>query len=79
MTVSHANNKALRRQLPNLQFKRIWVPEMGHFVRLRVSTRALRSISKMGFVSFARKQGIDIDGLIAAEKMLAEHAKHDHA
>jgi large subunit ribosomal protein L28 len=57
--VSHANNKTKMRQLPNLQSKRIWVPEFDGFVRVRLSTRALRSIAKMGFVAFCRKNGVD--------------------
>ena len=33
--VSHANNKTKKRQLPNLQSKRIFVPELGRRVRVR--------------------------------------------
>ena len=32
----------------NLQWKRIWVPELTRYVRLRVSTQAIRNISKNG-------------------------------
>ncbi len=32
----------------NLQRKRIWVPELGEYVRVRLSTRALKTISKRG-------------------------------
>ena len=32
----------------NLQKKRIWVPELNEFVRIRLSTRALKTISKNG-------------------------------
>ena len=58
--VSHANNKTKMRQLPNLQYKRLWVPELNEFVRIRLSTRALRGISKLGFVQFCQKNGIEI-------------------
>ena len=58
--VSHANNKTKMRQLPNLQYKRLWVPELNEFVRIRLSTRALRGISKLGFVAFCQKNGIEI-------------------
>ena len=37
-----------RRFEPNLQKKRIWVPELRRFVKVRLSTRALRSINKKG-------------------------------
>lgn len=59
-TVSHSNIKTKMRQLPNLQYKRLWVPELSQFVRVRLSTRALRSIAKLGFVPFCQKNGIDI-------------------
>jgi large subunit ribosomal protein L28 len=58
--VSHSNAKTKMRQLPNLQYKRLWVPELTQFVRVRLSTRALRSIAKLGFVNFCQKNGIDI-------------------
>ncbi len=46
--VSHANNRVKRRQLPNLQKKRIYIPEEKRFVTVRISTSALRTISKRG-------------------------------
>ncbi len=46
--VSHANNKTKRRFLPNLQYRRFWVESENRWVRLRVSTNALRTIDKVG-------------------------------
>lgn len=46
--VSHANNKTRRRFLPNLQTHRFWVESEKRFVRLRVSTKAMRTIDKKG-------------------------------
>lgn len=46
--VSHANNKTKRRFLPNLQSRRFWVESENRWVRLRVSTKALRTIDKIG-------------------------------
>lgn len=46
--VSHANNKTKRRFLPNLQSRRFWVESENRWVRLRVSTNALRTIDKKG-------------------------------
>lgn len=37
-----------RRFLPNLKTKRLWIPEEGRFVTLRLSTAALRTIDKKG-------------------------------
>ena len=46
--VSHANNKARRRFLPNLKTKRIWVPSLGKFITLKVSAAGLKTIDKNG-------------------------------
>jgi len=46
--VSHANNKTKRRFLPNLQSRRFWVESENRWVRLRVSTQAIRTIDKNG-------------------------------
>ena len=48
--VSHANNRTKRRFLPNLITKRIFVPETGQTVRLKISTSALRTIQKKGLL-----------------------------
>ncbi len=55
--VSHANNKVKRRQLPNLQYKKIFVAELKRSVRLRLSTRAIRTIDKHGLIPYLKKQG----------------------
>ena len=46
--VSHANNKTRRRFLPNLHTHRFWLENEQRFVKLRVSTRGLRTIDKLG-------------------------------
>ena len=46
--VSHANNKTKRRFLPNLKVHKFWVESEKRFVRLRLSTKALRTIDKNG-------------------------------
>ncbi|OYW36739.1 MAG: 50S ribosomal protein L28 [Hydrogenophilales bacterium 12-61-10] len=49
--VSHANNRTKRRFLPNLQQHRFWVEAENRWVRLRLSTAALRTIDKNGIES----------------------------
>ena len=56
--VSHAHNKSKRRQYPNLQNKKIYIPELKKSIRLRVSTSTLRSIDKIGFMNFVKKYGL---------------------
>jgi large subunit ribosomal protein L28 len=46
--VSHANNRTKRRFLPNLQYRRFWVEGENRWIRLRLSTAALRTIDKNG-------------------------------
>ena len=46
--VSHANNRTRRRFLPNLHERRFWVASENHWVKLRVSAHALRTIDKNG-------------------------------
>lgn len=58
--VSHAHNKTRRYQRPNIQKKRIFVPELGRYVRLSLSTRALRSISKVGLLAYLKKNGLEL-------------------
>ena len=58
--VSHAHNKTKRRQLPNLQKKRIFVPELGRMVRVRVSVSTLRTITRQGLLPYLKKQGLTL-------------------
>ena len=59
--VSHANNKTKRTWEPNLHDKRFWSPELGRFVRLRVSAKAMKTIDKLGIDAVLRdmaKKGV---------------------
>jgi large subunit ribosomal protein L28 len=58
--VSHAHNKTKRQQHPNLQKKRIFIPELGRTVRVRISTSALRSITRQGLMPYLKKQGLTL-------------------
>lgn len=46
--VSHANNKTKRRFLPNLHHHRYWVESENRWVRLRLTSHAMRLIDKLG-------------------------------
>jgi len=46
--VSHANNRTRRRFLPNLQRASLMSDALGEAVRLRLTTRAIRTIEKRG-------------------------------
>jgi large subunit ribosomal protein L28 len=46
--VSHANNRTNRRFVPNLQKVTLYSEALRRAIRLRITTRALRSVQKNG-------------------------------
>ena len=48
----------LRRQYPNLQKKKVFVPELGKSIRIEVSTSGLRTITKNGAYATLKKAGL---------------------
>jgi large subunit ribosomal protein L28 len=61
--VSHAHNKTKRLQFPNVQSRRIFVPSLDRFVRMYVSTSAIRTITRLGIECYAKKIGLDLQKL----------------
>jgi large subunit ribosomal protein L28 len=55
--VSHANNKTRRRFLPNIQKKRIWVPEEGRWVTVKITASALKTLDKVGYTAMNKRAG----------------------
>ena len=53
--VSHSNIKTKRRFLPNLQTKRYFLAEEDKWVRLKVSSEAIRTINKNGLYSVIKQ------------------------
>lgn len=51
--VSHAKNKTKKRWLPNLQTKSFEVPKLKKTVKVTLTTRALRTVNKLGSLSAA--------------------------
>ena len=58
--VSHSQRKTKRVQRPNLIKKRIFIPEEGRTVTLRLSTRALRTMNKKGVLKYLKEQGVKV-------------------
>lgn len=54
--VSHANNKTKRTFLPSLQWHRFWLEGENRWVRLRISSAALRTIDKNGIEAVLAQQ-----------------------
>lgn len=53
--VSHANNKTKRRFLPNLQSKRFFLPSENRWIKLKVTARGIKTISKKGIEEVVRE------------------------
>ena len=49
--VSHAHNRTRRRFTPNIHTHRFWVESEKRFVKLRLSTKGMRIIDKLGIDS----------------------------
>jgi large subunit ribosomal protein L28 len=52
--VSHANNRTNRRFMPNIQSKRIWVSELKRFVNVKLTAKALKTLTKNGTTGLAK-------------------------
>ena len=65
--VSHAHNKTRRRFLPNLQRTSLYSDALGQMVRVRLSTRAIRTIDHKG--------GLDAFLLGTANAKLGDEAR----
>lgn len=58
--VSHSMRHTKRRQFPNLQTKRIWIPEENRFVTMKISARALKTMARNGVsqtIAKAKRKG----------------------
>jgi large subunit ribosomal protein L28 len=58
--VSFSQKKTKRRFLPNIQIKRIFVPELDRHVRIKMSVRAMRTVDKIGLMPYLKKQGLSL-------------------
>jgi len=48
MNVSHSHIRTKKRSLPNLRWKRYFLPNENRWVRLRLSCKGMRIIDKLG-------------------------------
>jgi large subunit ribosomal protein L28 len=61
MAVSHAHNRNKKLQQVNLQWKRVWWEEGNRFVRLKLSTKAIKTIQLKGLVAMAKSAGVNLN------------------
>ena len=58
--VSKAHNKNKRKQYPNIQKKRIFIPELEKSVTLKLSVSAIKTIDKYGLLPYLNKKGMSL-------------------
>jgi large subunit ribosomal protein L28 len=59
--ISHSHRRTKRLQHANLQWKRVWWAEGRRWVRLRLSTKAIKTLEKKGLQAMAREAGLDLN------------------
>jgi large subunit ribosomal protein L28 len=58
--VSHSMRHTKKLQQVNLQVKRIWWEQGQRWVKLRLSTKAIKTLEHKGLVAMAKEAGIDL-------------------
>ena len=61
MAVSHSHIRTKKLQQVNLQKRRLWWSEGKKWINIRISTKALKTIQKVGLNNFAKSQGVDLN------------------
>ena len=60
-SISHSHRRTKRLQQANLQTKRLWWAEGNRFVKLKISTKALKTIEVKGLAAMAKEAGINLN------------------
>jgi large subunit ribosomal protein L28 len=54
----HVTANTPRTFTPNLKRRRIWVPELARFISIKLSARAIKTVTKNGAYATLRKAGV---------------------
>ncbi|MBD1842330.1 50S ribosomal protein L28 [Cyanobacteria bacterium FACHB-63] len=63
MAVSHSHRRTKKLQEVNLQVKRLWWEAGKRWVKLRLSTKAIKTLEHKSLDAFAKEAGIDLNRL----------------
>jgi large subunit ribosomal protein L28 len=55
---THVTGNTRRTISPNLRSKRLWVPELGKHVRVKLTARALKSLDRKGVYATLKEAGV---------------------
>ena len=61
--VSKSHIKTKRRQFPNLQTKKIYIPELNKTIKVKLSVSALKTIDKIGLLYYLKKQNLKLSDI----------------
>ncbi|CDN16533.1 MAG: 50S ribosomal protein L28 [Richelia sp.] len=59
--LSHSHRRTKRLQHANLQNKRVWWPEGNRWVKLKLSTKTIKTLEKKGLQAMAKEAGINLN------------------
>ena len=59
--ISHSHRRTKKLQEVNLQWKRIWWIEGNRWVRLRLSTKAIKTLQHKGLNAMAKEAGLNLN------------------
>ena len=54
----HVTKTVKRKVTPNIQTKRVWVPELEKFVKVKASAKGFKTINKRGAYDTLKKAGL---------------------
>jgi large subunit ribosomal protein L28 len=58
--ISHSHRRTKKIQQANLQEKRVWWSQGNRWVKLRLSTKAIKTLERKGLETMAKEAGIDL-------------------
>jgi large subunit ribosomal protein L28 len=58
--ISHSHRRTKKLQEANLQEKRVWWPQGKRWVKLRLSTKAIKTLERKGLAAMAKEAGVDL-------------------
>lgn len=59
--ISHSHRRTKKLQEVNLQWKRLWWAEGKRWVRLRLSTKAIKTLEHKSLSQFAKEAGLNLN------------------
>ena len=59
--VSHSHRRTKKLQEANIQSKKVWWPQGNRWVKLKLSTKAIKTLKTKGIEAMAKEAGINLN------------------